>query len=73
MPLASRLVLVPSSVQVPPNIDAYESGISSFEEAIPISRESVSTTGINTMTTGVLLIKAETAATPITIMNMKNR
>ena len=42
-------------------------------EATLISLESESMTGMSTMTTGVLLTKAETPATPRTMINMKPR
>ena len=67
IPLASKLVLVPIKVQVPPKIDAYESGINNFDEAIFMLLAKVKITGMSTITTGVLFIKAEAAATPNTI------
>ena len=63
IPLASMFVLVPKRVQQPPNIDAYETGISIFEEETPNFRDKEKTTGNNTTTTGVLLMKPETKAT----------
>jgi len=44
-----------------------------LDEAIPISRARESMTGMSTITTGVLLTKAETAATPMTMMKRKPR
>ena len=40
----------------------YDKGISRCEDAIFISRASVMTTGISTMTTGVLFMNAEAMA-----------
>ena len=57
------LVLVPISVQQPPKMEAYETGIRIFEEDTPNDFESAITTGKSTTTTGVLLIKAEIIAT----------
>ena len=63
MPLARIFVLVPTKVQQPPKIEAYETGISIFEEETPIVRDRLITTGSKTTTTGVLLINADTKAT----------
>ena len=63
IPLARIFVLVPISVQQPPKIDAYETGISILDEEIPNDFDNAITTGKSTTTTGVLLIKADTIAT----------
>src|SRR5918997_4512040 len=61
--LTRMLVEVPRSVQTPPNIEANESGISSFEGLTLMSLASESMTGMKTATAAVLLAKAETAPT----------
>jgi hypothetical protein len=53
------MVEVPMSVQTPPNIEANDMGISSFEALAFISFATPRRIGIKTATTGVLLIKAE--------------
>ena len=60
MPLAKIFVLVPTKVQQPPKIEAYDTGISILEEGTPIFRDRLITTGRRTTTTGVLLINADT-------------
>ena len=56
-------MLVPTKVQQPPKIEAYETGISIFDEETPIALERLITTGSNTTTTGVLFTNADTKAT----------
>lgn len=56
------LVEVPISVTVPPRITTKESGIRSREGSTSTCRESPKATGISTITTGVLLRKAEASA-----------
>lgn len=56
-------VEVPIRVQTPPNIEAKESGISSFEGLIPASRANPRTIGRKMATAAVLLMKAETRPT----------
>ena len=73
MPLARIFVLVPTKVQQPPKIEAYETGISIFEEETPIVRERLITTGSNTTTTGVLFTKADTKATSANKININLR
>ena len=57
------LVEVPMSVQVPPRMEAKESGISSLEGDRPRAAASEIMMGMNTTTTGVLLMNAEISAT----------
>ena len=68
-PLASMFVLVPSKVQVPPKIDAYDSGIKSLEGLIDIARAWLNNTGSSITTTGVLLTKADAKPTVKTSKN----
>ena len=63
-PSTMMLVDVPISVVVPPKIAAKERGISSFEGEILIARARRIATGMRMITTGVLLIKAESSTTP---------
>jgi len=63
IPLAKIFVLVPTRVQHPPQMEAYETGISILEEETSSFLEREITTGNKTTTTGVLLINAETKAT----------
>ena len=63
MPLANIFVLVPTRVQHPPKMEAYETGINNFEEETPSVRDKLMTIGNKTTTTGVLLIKADKKAT----------
>jgi hypothetical protein len=63
MELTRIFVEVPISVQTPPNIEANERGIRSFEGAIPLSLATFNKTGIKTATTGVLFINADKKAT----------
>ena len=58
-PSTSRLVDVPISVVVPPKIDAKDRGISNLDGEIFNDLASRIATGINTTTTGVLLMKAD--------------
>jgi hypothetical protein len=57
--LAKRLVEVPMRVSVPPNIEAYESGISSFDGEVPPLRATSEMTGTSSATTGVLFTRPE--------------
>ena len=50
-------------MQLPPNIDANDIGMRNLDGLTPILVQTVNTAGINTTTTGVLLIKAEATAT----------
>ncbi len=54
---------MPISVQVPPRIAANEIGISSFDEASPSCLARTMPTGTIIITSGVLLVKAESTAT----------
>ncbi len=63
MPLTRILVDVPMSVHMPPIILAKESGMSSFAGLILAVAAMRPTMGMNTATTGVLLMKADTTAT----------
>ena len=55
-------VEVPINVQTPPNIDANERGIKSFEGLMLFFLAAFNKIGIKTATTGVLLMKAEIIA-----------
>jgi len=55
------LVDVPISVHTPPNIEANESGINSFEGLTFVSRATPSTIGKKIATAAVLLMKADIA------------
>ena len=61
-PCTTTLVLVPTSVQTPPRIAAYDSGRNSRDGARPCRRANADTSGIATATSGVLLTKALIAA-----------
>jgi hypothetical protein len=50
---------VPISVQLPPSIEAKEMGMRNFDGLRFIFVHTVRTAGINTTTTGVLLMKAD--------------
>ena len=63
IPLAKILVLVPTKVQQPPKMEAYETGISNLEEETPNCLDRAKITGSKTTTTGVLFTKAEISAT----------
>ena len=63
IPLAKILVLVPTKVQQPPKMEAYETGISNLEEETPSCLDRAKITGSKTTTTGVLFTKAEISAT----------
>ena len=62
-PATTRFVLVPIRVQVPPRIDAYDSGKSISETLKWQRRAQPVTRGTNIATTGVLLRNADSAAT----------
>jgi len=62
-PSTRRLVEVPIKVQIPPNIETYESGISNLEEEVPSSLATCITIGIIITTTGVLFMNAEANTT----------
>jgi len=66
MELTRMFVEVPMSVHTPPNIEANESGIRSFEALTSKSAATPITTGIKIATAAVLLMKAE--MTPITLI-----
>lgn len=70
IPLVRIFVLVPTSVQHPPKIEAYDTGINILEEETPNFLEREITTGNKTTTTGVLLMNAETSATKHKRTNM---
>ena len=61
-PATSRFVLVPMSVVMPPTMEAYESGIISFDGDTPALSHQACTRGISIATSGVLLRKAESVA-----------
>ena len=56
-------MLVPTKVQQPPKMEAYETGINILEDETPSFLDKVNITGSNTTTTGVLFTKADTRAT----------
>ena len=58
VPLTRMLVEVPMSVQTPPRMEQYESGISSREGAISFERAKPSVTGSRIATMAVLFIQA---------------
>ena len=62
MPCTTRLVLVPMSVHTPPNMVAYDRGMSSFVAATPYFSAQRFIMGANITTTGVLLRKADIKA-----------
>ncbi|EAR66009.1 hypothetical protein B14911_11842 [Bacillus sp. NRRL B-14911] len=68
-PLTNKFVEVPISVMVPPRMEAYESGISTFEGWILFSIAHFCRKGRKRVTNGVLLMKAEAVLTGTMIRN----
>ena len=58
-----RLVEVPISVHIPPNIEAKDNGMRSFDGETSRLPDHSSTRGISAATIGVLLMNAERPAT----------
>ena len=68
--LARRFVDVPIKVSVPPNIEAYESGINSFDGDVPPFHATSEMTGTSNATTGVLFTRPDVGpARPIVASN----
>lgn len=63
IPWTTRFVDVPISVHIPPNMAAYDSGMSSFFAEMPTLRHHTLTCGINITTMGVLFRNADINAT----------
>jgi hypothetical protein len=73
MSLARMFVAVPMSVRVPPSIEAYESGMRSFEGETWLSSARSVTIGMNIATTGVLLMNPASGAVSPTVAPSKRR
>ncbi len=64
---------VPIRVQLPPSIEAKEIGIRNLEGLCPSRAHTVRTAGMNTTTTGVLLMKADMKQTAVSEKTMNRR